>query len=139
MTAASGDLADAPEERQRPLDHAAHVLAPGLVAEEEAGRRVNHVVEGGLVEPPYRGFLLVQGLGLIPSRHLRFDLRHVRPAEPRLVAAGAHPDGDRRIGAVGAGMPGMEHLPAALAGRRFHGAAGRGPGPTGWRRSARYS
>src|SRR6516162_10615318 len=101
IAAASSDLADAPEERQRPLDDAAHVLAPGLVAEEEAGRREDHVVERGLVEPPYRCFLLVQVLGLIPSRHLRFDLRHVRPAEPRLLAAGAHPDGDRRIDAVG--------------------------------------
>src|SRR5262249_38922433 len=122
--AASSDLADAPEERQRPLDHAAHVLAPGLVGQEEAGRREDHVVERGLVEPPYRRLLLVEALGVIPSRYLRFDLGRIRPAEPRLLAAGAYPDRDRRIDAVGAGMPGMEHLPAALAGRRLHGAAG---------------
>src|SRR5262245_9566555 len=70
MAPASGDLADAPEERQRPLDHAAHVLAPGLVGQEEAGRRIDHAVERGLVEPPYRHLFLVQALGLIPSRDL---------------------------------------------------------------------
>src|SRR5262249_13819944 len=96
MAPASGDLADAPEERQRALDPAAHLLAPGLVGQEEAGRRIDHAVERGLVEPPYRHLFLVQALGLIPSRDLRFDLGRIRPAEPRLLAAGAHPDGDRR-------------------------------------------
>src|SRR5262245_43134338 len=90
MAPASGDLADAPEERQRPLDPAAPVLAPGLVGQEEAGRRIDHAVERGLVEPPYRHLFLVQALGLIPSRDLRFDLGRIRPAEPRLLAAGAH-------------------------------------------------
>src|SRR2546423_6565953 len=118
-------LGDAPEERKRALDHPAHVLAPSLIAEEEAGRRVDDVIQRGFVEPPDRRLLLVRGLGLVPGRYLRFDFGHLRPAEPRLVAVGAHPDRHRRIDAVCAGMPGMEHLPAALTRLRLH----RAPGP----------
>src|SRR5215831_8163021 len=120
----SDSLAHPPEEWQRSLHDATDVSAPRLVHQEETGRRVHHAVERCLVEPTDCGLLLVQGLGLVPSRHLRFDRGHIRPAEPRLVATGAHADGDRRIDAIRPGVPGMEHLPAALTGRRLHGAAG---------------
>src|SRR5262245_58742215 len=115
---------DAPEEWKRALDHPAHVLAPSLITDEEAGRRVDDAIQRGFVEPADRRLLLVRRLGLVPRRHLRFDFRYVRPAEPGLVAIGAHPDCYRRIDAIRAGMPGMEHLPAALTGRRLHRAPG---------------
>src|SRR5215831_3672108 len=56
---------------------------------------------------------------LVPGGDLSFDLRTGRPAEPRLVAVGADRGIGRRINTNRAGMPGMEHLPAALSRRRF--------------------
>src|ERR1700676_3749348 len=125
---ASRSLSYTPEEGQRSLHDASDVLAPSLILQEEAGRRVDHVLERGLVEPADRGLLLVERLGLEPGRHLRFDLGHVRPTEPGLVAIGAYPE-LRGIDAVRAGKPRVEHLPAALAGRGLDGAprADRGP------------
>src|ERR1700676_3496522 len=121
-------LADTPKEGQRPFHDAGDVLAPGLILQEEAGRRLDHVLERGLVEPSDRRLLLVERLGLEPGRHLRFDLWHVRPTEPGLVAIGAYSE-LRGIDAVRAGKPRVEHLPAALAGRGLDGAprADRGP------------
>src|SRR5262249_56991313 len=113
-------LAHLPEERQRPFDNPAHVPAPSLVFQKEASRRIDHRLERSLVEPADRSFLFVQGLGLIPRGHLRLDLGCVRPAEPGLVSARPHADGDGGTDAVGARMPGVEHVPAALARRRFH-------------------
>src|SRR5438477_290524 len=56
--------------------------------------------------------------------------RHVRPAEPGLVAVGADPSCGW-IDAVAAGKPGVEHVPAALAGRRLDGAPGADRAPVG--------
>jgi hypothetical protein len=43
-----------PAERQRPLNHARDVLAPGLMPEVEAERGVDHVIHGGPVQPRER-------------------------------------------------------------------------------------
>src|SRR3954453_17479017 len=56
---ASRRLRHAPEERDRSLSDAGDVLAPRLVGEEEAGRRVDDVVERGLVEAAGGGLLLI--------------------------------------------------------------------------------
>src|ERR1700681_3625904 len=112
-------LADTPKERQRSFQDAGDVLAPGLILQEEAGRRLDHGFKSGLVEPADRGFLLVECLGLEPGRYLRFDLRHVRPAKPGLVAIGAYPK-LRGIDTIRPGEPSVEHCPTALPGRRFH-------------------
>src|SRR5256885_13459076 len=48
---ASNGLADAPEEGQRPLHDARNVLAPSLILQEEAGRRVDYGLECGPIEP----------------------------------------------------------------------------------------
>src|SRR3954463_5740695 len=76
----------APEERQRTLDDARDVLAPGRVAQEEAGRRVDHVLQRRLVETAHRGLLLVEILGLEPGGDFLFRAGAIRPAKPRLVA-----------------------------------------------------
>src|SRR5712671_138982 len=126
LTMRPGDLrrfADSPEERQRPLNDAGNVFAPSLILQEETCRRVDNVVERGLVEAADRGLLLLERPGIEPRRHFGFDSRHVRPAEPRLVAIAADRVIGRRIDGVRAGVPGMEHLPAALTGRCLHGAA----------------
>src|SRR5262249_11354324 len=57
-----------------------------------------------------------------PGGDLGLQLRRIRPAKPRGVAVGAERRIGRWVDAVGTGVPGMEHLPAALAGRRFLGA-----------------
>src|SRR5262249_7865350 len=111
----SRGLAHAPEERQRPLRDAGDVRAPGLMGEEETGRSVDRVLAGGLVEAADCGLLFVEIACLVPGRDLGFDLRAGRPAEPGLVAVGADRGIARRVDADGAGVPGMEHLPAALA------------------------
>src|SRR5215469_18110297 len=71
-------LADAPEERQWPLADSGNVLAPCLILQEEAGRRLNHVVERSLIEATDRDPLLVERLRLEPGRHLCLNLRDVR-------------------------------------------------------------
>ena len=98
-------LADTPKEGKRPFYDAGDVLAPGLILQKEARRRLDHVLKRGLVEPADCGLLLVERLGLEPGRHLRFDLWHVRPTEPGLVAVGAYPE-LRGIDAIGPGKPG---------------------------------
>src|SRR6478752_4024240 len=117
-------LGDAPEERQRPADDARDVLPPGLVAEIEAGRRVDDILDRRQVEPAHGRLLLGEILGVEPVRHLGLDGRHVRPAEPGLVAIRADRRIRGRIDAVGAGMPGVEHAPAALARSGLLGAPG---------------
>src|SRR5258706_5140567 len=124
-------LAHPPEEWQRPFDNPTHVPAPGLVFQEEASRRIDHRLERSPVEAADRGLLLLQGLGLLPRGSLRLALRCVWPAEPTLVSARPHADCDGRTDAVGARMPGVEHVPAALARRRFHRAAGADRAPVG--------
>src|SRR5215203_2205184 len=124
-------LRDVPEERQRPLDDAAHVLAPGLVGQEEPGRGVDNVIEGGFVEPARRRLLLLDVAGIEPGGDLLLDLRNVGPAEPGAVAVGADGDVDRRVDAVRARVPRVEHGPAALAGGRFLRPALAGGAPVG--------
>src|SRR4051812_14377666 len=121
--AASRRLAHVPEERQRPLHDTADVLAPRLIAEEETGRRIHHVVERGLVETFYRGLFLIEVFGVEPRVDLFLDSGNVRPPKPGGVAGGADRDVDGRVHAVRARMPGVEHAPAALPGRRLQRAA----------------
>src|SRR5262249_58438617 len=94
-------------------------LAPGLIGKEEAGRRVDDVLERGLVQPRDGGLFFVEVSCLVPGGDLGFDLRTGGPPEPRLVAVGADRGIGRRIDTNRAGMPGMEHLPAALSRRWF--------------------
>src|SRR5215469_3065469 len=75
-------LGHAPEERQRALDDAADIAAPGLVAVVEAGRHVDDMLHGRLVEAGDGSLLLGEVLGRKPGRHLLFHLGAVRPAEP---------------------------------------------------------
>src|SRR5580693_4501511 len=82
-------LAHAPEEWERAFDHAAEILAPGLVGEEEAGGRIDDGVERGLVDALDRGLLVVEVFCVEPSRDLGFGLVVLGPAEPGLVAVGA--------------------------------------------------
>src|SRR5215217_9243234 len=121
----------APEERQRAFADAGDVLAPRLVGEEEAGRRVDDVVERGLVEAAGGGLFLFEVLGVEPGRHFLLDVRDVRPAEPGAVAVGPDRDVDRRVDAVRTGVPGVEHRPAALPRRRFLRPALAGRAPVG--------
>src|SRR5215212_1190382 len=124
-------LRHAPEERQRAFADARDVLAPRLVGEEEAGRRVDDVVERGLVEAAGGGLFLLEVLGVEPGGHLLLDVRDVRPAEPGAVAVGPDRDVDRRVDAVGTRVPGVEHRPAALPRRRFLRPALAGRAPVG--------
>ena len=80
---AHADLRHAPEERQRPLDDAGDVLAPRLVAEEEAGRRIDHVIERRLVEPRHRRLLLVEVLGVEPGQHFLLHVGHCSASRTR--------------------------------------------------------
>src|SRR6478672_9982421 len=82
-------LAHTPEERQRALRDAVDLAAPRLVGEEKSGRRIDDVLERGLVDPGDRGFFLLEIWCLVPACDLRFDLGTGRPAEPRLVTVGA--------------------------------------------------
>src|SRR5438067_2502455 len=109
-TAPSCGLRHAPEERQRPLHDAGDVAAPGRIAEEEAGRCIDDVFEGGLVDPGDRRLFLVDSLGVEPGRDLFFRGRTVGPAEPGLVAIGANGAVAGRAEAVGAGVPGVKHV-----------------------------
>src|SRR5581483_5232110 len=124
-------LRHAPEEGQWSLHDTRHVLAPGRVAEEEACRRIDDVLARGLVETGDRGLFLIEALGFEPGRDFLFDAGTVGPAEPRLVAIGANGGIDGRIDAVGAGMPGVEHFPAALVVRRLLRAARADRSPVG--------
>src|SRR5258708_20053908 len=96
-TRCSRRFGDTPEERQGTLDDAGDVLAPGLIAQEEPGRRVDHAVERGLVEPSNGRFLLVEGLGRVPGLHLSLDRAHPRPPAPRLAPPPPHPDATARL------------------------------------------
>src|SRR5207247_9859320 len=71
------------------------------------------------VGPRDRSLFLVETALRVPGGDLGFDLRARRPAEPRLIAVGADRGIGRRIDANCAGVPSVEHLPAALPGRRF--------------------
>src|SRR5215218_10420591 len=116
-------LRHAPEERQRAFADAGDVLAPRLVGEEEPGRRVDDVVERGLVEAPGGGLFLLEVLGVEPGGHLLLDVRDVRPAEPGAVAVGPDRDVDRRVTAellkrigMNVDFPRRRFLRPALAG-----------------------
>src|SRR5262249_18642285 len=119
LYAESNSLADAPEEGQWSLDDPADVPAPSLILQEEPGRRIHHVLARRFVETADRSLLLVQRLCLVPGVDLDLDLRDCRPAEPRFVAVGADSGIRRRIDADRTRMPSVEHVPAALARRRF--------------------
>src|SRR5262249_47926984 len=60
IAAASHRLAHAPEERHRALRDAVDGGAPGVLAQVDAERRVDRIVERGLVEPPRDRLLVVE-------------------------------------------------------------------------------
>src|ERR1700692_119003 len=123
FTAPSCGLRHAPEEGQRSLRHTGDVLAPRRVIQEEASRRINDVLERRPVEPIDRGLLLIETLGFEPCHDVLFHLRARGPAPPRLVARAATAVVGGGTEPVRAGVPGVKHLPAALARRRLLGAA----------------
>src|ERR1700730_1927992 len=131
FTAPSCGLRHAPEERQRPLCDTGDVLAPRRVAREEAGRRIDYVLERRFVETLGRGLLLIEIPGFEPCRDFLFYGFARGPAKPGLVAIAANGVVDGRIDAVRAGVPGMKNLPAALARSRLLGAAGTDSAPLG--------
>src|SRR6476659_4133853 len=57
---ASRRLAHIPEERQRALRDAVDLAAPRLVGKEKPGRRIDDVLERGLIEPGDRGLFLLE-------------------------------------------------------------------------------
>ena len=71
----SNGFADAPEERQRSRHDPGYVLAPSLILQKEAERRVDHMVKLLLVEPARDGLFLVERLGVEPGRDLGLDSR----------------------------------------------------------------
>src|SRR5215831_18881300 len=127
----SWGLAHPPEEGQRSFADAVHVRAPSVVLQEEAGRRVDHVLERGAVQVAHRGLFLIKACGVVPGFDRGFDLGARRPAKPCLVAVRADWRVGRRVDAERAGVPGMEHLPAALPWRRFLRPARRCRAPVG--------
>src|SRR5262249_4833711 len=115
----SNRLGHAPEERQQPGRDPADVLAPGIIPQIHAERRVDRVIERGLVQPPRNKLLFIGRLPVVvPRRDLGFDFRNIRPAEERLVAIGAKQlvGGIETVDAV---KGRVENVPAALARRRF--------------------
>ena len=56
-----------------------------------ADRRVEHMVERGLVEPARDGLFFVERFRLVPGGDLGFDLWNVRRADNRVLAVGAKP------------------------------------------------
>ena len=101
------------------------------VAQEKAGRRIDNILDRRLVEALHRGLLLIEVLGVEPCQNFLFDGLARGPAKPRLVASAANGVVGGGIDAVRAGMPGVKHPPAALARRRFLGAAGADRAPIG--------
>ena len=90
MVAVLCSFADAPEERQRALHNAGHVLAPSPMAEEKAERRIDHVIERGPVKPARGGFLAFERRCVELGGDLGLDQRTGRPAEEGAVAICAH-------------------------------------------------
>src|SRR5262245_12262476 len=84
----SHGLADSPEEWQWPLGYAGKAAAPSVVAQVPAERRVDHVVEEGLIEPPRGGLFLLERRCDEPVGDLRFHRRAVRPSVHRRGAIG---------------------------------------------------
>src|SRR5258705_12501070 len=125
LCAESNSLGDAPEEGQWSLDDPADVPAPSLILQEEPGWRIDDFLARCFVETADRSLLLVQRLCLVPGVDLDLDVGDCRPAEPRLVAVGADRGIRGRIDADRTRMPSVEHVPAALARRRFLRPAGR--------------
>src|SRR5260370_37218407 len=72
-------LTDTPEKGQRRLHNAGDIFAPSIMTEMHAERRVEDMVEAGLVQPPGNRLLLIGTLCVKPCRNLRFDLRAARP------------------------------------------------------------
>ena len=118
MVAVLCSFADAPEERQRALHNAGHVLAPSLMAEEKAERRIDHVIERGPVKPARGGFLAFERRCVELGGDLGLDQRTGRPAEEGAVAICAHVVAGR-IDIVRTPARGVEHIPPSLAGRGF--------------------
>ena len=92
--------------------------------QEESGRDVGDVLERGLVD--LLGRLLFGGEvgGGIPVRDALLDRVRFRPAEPGAIAAGVERGIGCGVDAVGAGVPGVEDVPAALVDRILLGPAG---------------
>src|SRR5436309_2648689 len=59
LSVLSSSLADTPEERHRPLDDSAEILAPCLILQKEPGRRIDHLLACGLVEAADSGLLVL--------------------------------------------------------------------------------
>src|SRR2546427_9641018 len=106
-------LAHTPEERQRALDDAADVPAPGLIHQEVAERHVDHVIKRGLVQPAHGGHLVLKSFGIEPGDDFGLDLAVARPSEKSFVAIGANGLVGGRDGGVHARMPCEVHVPAA--------------------------
>src|SRR5262249_10276857 len=117
LTQPASALGHAPEERDRPAYDSVYVASPRLVTVVETGGDVDHVLHGRRVDAADDGLLVLQRLGLEPRLDLLLDGRDIGPAEPGLLAVGAQRVVGRRRGAVGAGVPSVEHAPAALARR----------------------
>src|SRR5262249_24464831 len=114
----SNRLGNTPEERQRSLRDPADVLAPGIIPQIHAERRIDRLIERDLVQPPRNKLLFIERLGVVPRRDLGFDLGNIRPAEERLVAVGAKQlvGGIETVDSV---KGGVKNVPAALTRRRF--------------------
>src|SRR5215468_2528005 len=104
-------FAHPPEERQWPLHDAGNVLTPSLMAQPEAERRKDDVVEGGLVDAARGGLFLIGRFGLEPGCNLGFDTRVFWPSEPCVIAAGAEMRVGYRNTTIGACRCGVEQLP----------------------------
>jgi hypothetical protein len=61
-------LADAPEKGQWRWHNAPDILAPSMMTEKHAERRVEDMVEGGLVQPSSNRLLLIGTLCVKPRR-----------------------------------------------------------------------
>src|SRR2546421_6095531 len=90
FTAPSCGFRYAPEEGQRPLHNTRDVLAPRRVTQEEAGRRIDDVIESRLVEASGHSLLLIEVFGVEPCHDFLFHGLARRPAKPSLVAIGAN-------------------------------------------------
>src|SRR5689334_19040220 len=78
FTAPSCGLRYVPEERQRSLRDPGDVLAPRGVAQEEAGRRIHHVLERRAIETTDHSLLVIKTFGFEPVRDFLFHVRTCR-------------------------------------------------------------
>src|ERR1700761_4534218 len=110
-------LGHVPEDGERRLDDPGDVVAPGLIGLEKAGWKVDDKVHRGLVEVSDDGFFRRQVRSGIPFSDLCLDLGSVWPAEPGRGTAAVQCGIRRGVNAVGAGMPGVEDVPAPFVRR----------------------